>query len=500
MDGRFRLRGRLGAGGMSVVWRAHDEVLGRDVAVKVLSPGLARDRSLLADIRAEARAIARLRHPNIVEVYDYGEAGTLPYLVMEVAEGRTLAQLLTAGALPWQTAVVIGTQVAAALAAAHDRNVVHRDVKPANVVVSGARVKLLDFGISALSGDDDRRTGHLLGTPAYLAPERLEHGVVRPSTDVYALGLLLYRALAGRLPWEASTATQMLRAHRYQEPAVLPRIAGLPAEVADLCRRCLSKDPARRPAAAEAAVALAAAAGLDPVILALPGTPGTAPVPAPERHTRPAPTEAATMPGGGPRRSRRVAVMGAAVLVAAGAAGAVMLPDDSPGPTTQAQAAAPVPAAPSTAPPRPQCTVGFVVAAADGRFTTKVNVANSGQVPIPASSLTFTLAADHRLAGGTPGRWRQSGRTVAARVAELAPGHDHTAVVRGTYRGSNTPPGHFKLDDTECRITLSVAQTAPLTASAPKPAKAEPAKPAPAEKKVKPPKPKDEDDEDDGEE
>jgi hypothetical protein len=496
MDGRFRLRGRLGAGGMSVVWRAHDEVLGRDVAVKVLSPGLARDRSLLADIRAEARAIARLRHPNIVEVYDYGEAGALPYLVMEVAEGRTLAQLLTAGALPWQTAVVIGTQVAAALAAAHDRNVVHRDVKPANVVVSGARVKLLDFGISALSGDDDRRTGHLLGTPAYLAPERLEKGVVRPSTDVYALGLLLYRALAGRLPWEASTATQMLRAHRYQEPAGLPPIAGLPAEVAHLVRRCLSKDPDRRPTAAEAATTLAAAAGLDPVILALPGAPGTAAAPAPERHTRPAPTEAATMPGGGPRRPRRVAVMGAAVLVVAGAAGAVMLPDDSPGPTTQAQAAGPVPAATTTAPqPQPQCTVGFVVAAADGRFTTKVNVANSGQVPIPASSLSFTLPGDQRLAGGTPGRWRQSGRTVAARIAGLAPGQDHTAVVRGTYRGANTPPGRFELGDTPCRISLSVAQSAPLTAAA-EPAKA---KPAPPEKKVKPPKPKDEDEGDEDE-
>jgi hypothetical protein len=486
MGGRFRLRGRLGAGGMSVVWRAHDEVLGRDVAVKVLSPGPARDRALLADIRAEARAVARLRHPNIVEVYDYGDAGALPYLVMEVAEGRTLAQLLTAGALPWQTAVLIGTQVAAALAAAHDRNVVHRDVKPANVVVSGARVKLLDFGISALSGADDRQTGHLLGTPAYLAPERLEHGVVRPSTDVYALGLLLYRALAGRLPWEASTATQMLRAHRYQEPAALPPITGLPAGVADLCRRCLSKDPARRPSAAEAATTLAAAAGIDPVILALPATP-----PGPDRDAGPAPTMAATLSGGPGGHRRRLAVTGLALVLVAGSAAAVMLRDDSPGPATRAQAAGPVPATP-TAVPQPECTVGFVVAAADGRFTTKVNVANTGPVPIPAASLSFTLPEGHRLAGGTPGRWRQTGRTIAGRIADLAPGHDHTAVVRGTYRGATAPPGHFKLDGTDCRVSLSVAQAAPLTAGpqTAEPEKTEPEKTEPA-KKAKEPKPKD---------
>jgi hypothetical protein len=492
MDGRFRLRGRLGAGGMSVVWRAHDEVLGRDVAVKVLSPGLARDLALLAHIRTEARAIARLRHPNIVEVYDYGEAGTLPYLVMEVAEGRTLAQLLTAGALPWQTAVLIGAQVAAALAAAHDRSVVHRDVKPANVVVSGARVKLLDFGISALSGDDDRKTGHLLGTPAYLAPERLEHGVVRPSTDVYALGLLLHRMLAGRLPWEVSTATQMLRAHRYQEPAGLPHIAGLPDEVADLCRRCLAKDQARRPTAAEAATALATAAGLDPVILMLPGT---SPAAAPERTVDLPPTEAATLPGR-PRQHRRVAVTGLAAVLIAGSAAAVSLPDDSPGEATRAQAAGPAPAAP-VATPKPECTVGFVVAAADGRFTTKLNVANTGAVPIPAGSLSFTLASDHRLAGGTPGRWRQNGRTVAARVTELAPGHDHTAVVRGTYRGTTTPPGHFKLDGTSCRVSLSVAQSAPLSA-APRPD--EPKKVTPVKKTKEPkPKPKDDDEGDEDE-
>ncbi|BEL06750.1 hypothetical protein Q0Z83_049410 [Actinoplanes sichuanensis] len=506
IDGRFRLRGRLGAGGMSVVWRAHDEVLGRDVAVKVLAPALARDPARLAHIRDEARAVARLRHPNIVEVYDYGEAGSLPYLVMEVVEGRTLAHLLTAGALPWPTAVIICAQVAAALAAAHERSVVHRDVKPANVVVSQARVKLLDFGISAVSGDDDRSAGELLGTPAYLAPERLEHGVARPATDVYALGLLLYRALAGRPPWPASTATQMLRAHRYQEPHDLPPVAGLPAEVAELCRRCLAKDPDQRPGAAAAAATLATAVALDPAILALPtGTPdspgrrsagipaGVAGRPAgtdpaiTARPSRPGPTVDVRTSG-----HRRLTVLAGIAVLVAGSAAAITLRPDSPGPVARAAAPAPSTPAPSSvvAPARPECTVGFVVATGDGHFTTRVNVANTGDVPIPAAPLTFVLPAEQRLSGGTPGVWRQDGRTVTARITRLAPGHDHTATVRGTYRGPGTTPGGFALDGIACRVALAVTRPEPAAADPPEPATAGKTPKAPKTPKTKAPKPK----------
>ncbi|MEV6302633.1 serine/threonine-protein kinase [Actinoplanes sp. NPDC051861] len=338
MGGRFRLRDRLGAGGMSVVWRAHDEVLGRDVAIKVLSAGLARNPALLVRIRDEARAVARLRHPNIVDVYDYGEEPSrLPYVVMEVVAGRSLSQLLSGGPLPWRLAVLIGAQVAAALAAAHERGVVHRDVKPANVVVSGARVKLVDFGISAVSGADDRAAGELLGTPAYLAPERLEHGVVRPATDVYATGLLLYQSLTGRLPWAASTATEMLRAHRYQEPSALPRIAGLPAEVAALCRQCLSKDPARRPSAAAVATVLAAAAELDTTVLDLPaGVTGT-PEPGRVRAAAFVPTRAITgTAAGGGRHSKQIAVIAAAVLLTSAGVAAATLPSDPPAPVIRA--------------------------------------------------------------------------------------------------------------------------------------------------------------------
>lgn len=456
MGGRFRLHGRLGAGGMSVVWRAHDEVLGRDVAVKVLSPELAHDPVLLEQIRAEARAVARLRHPNIVDVYDYGEVAgpqgrRLPYVVMEVVDGRSLEQLLTAGALPWRVAVLVSAQVAAALAAAHGRGVVHRDVKPANVVVAGARVKLVDFGISAASGDDDRSAGQLLGTPAYLAPERLENGIVRPATDVYALGLLLYRAAAGHLPWQASTTTQMLHAHRYQEPAGLPPIADLPTQVADLCRRCLDKDPDRRPPAAQVAELLAAAAGLTPAALLLPDAAASAPAAPPTRTARlPAETVRRRLRDM-PRRRRLALVACGGVLLLTGTAAA--LAGKPPSRVDSPASAAGLGQRPT------ECTVEYAVAeAARGHFTTKVSVANTGTVPIPAAHLTFTLPGEQRLTAGTSGTWRQSGQVVSARIGDLPAGRTHTATIRGTFHAANALPDRFEVNDATCRTVLSIAE------------------------------------------
>ncbi|WP_230859404.1 serine/threonine-protein kinase [Actinoplanes aureus] len=473
MDGRFRLREQLGAGGMAVVWRAHDEVLGRDVALKVLSADLAQDPALLARIRDEARAVARLRHPNVVDVYDYGEVPgpqgrPLPYVVMEVVEGRSLSRLLTAGALPWRLAVLIGAQVAAALAAAHERGVVHRDVKPGNVVVGGARVKLVDFGISAVSGDDDRSAGLLLGTPAYLAPERLEKGVVRPETDVYALGLMLYRALAGHLPWQASTTTEMLIAHRYQEPDPLPPIVGLPDDVAALCRRCLDKSPDRRPGAAEVATVLAAAAGLSLDTLALPGAPTGTALPDDE-----VPTRTVVLAGAAASRALATRLAAAArrwrelphrrrIGVAAGAAALLLIPaaavtlSDSP-PGKQVNAGVPA-AAPRPAERAPECAVGYVVSGTtDGRFTTKVSIANTGTVGISAAILTFALPGGQQLRSGAPGTWRQNGREVSAQVGDLAAGGSRTATFRGTYQAVNALPDRFELNGTTCQAALSVA-------------------------------------------
>ncbi|GIE86521.1 serine/threonine-protein kinase [Actinoplanes regularis] len=302
--GRYRLVEKLGIGGMSVVWRGYDETLGREIAVKVLSPRLATDHAFRDRLRQEALAAARLCHPHITGVYDFGEALlsehlTVPYVVMELNDGESVgARIGRQGSLEWREAVMVCAEVASALATAHARGVVHRDVTPANVMLTGAGAKVVDFGISALVGQRDAGPdGSLLGTPAYLAPERLGGAQVSPATDVYALGLLLYRALTGRMPWPAENTAEALRAHLYADPDPVPHFPGMPVTVGDLCLRCLAKDPADRPPAAELARALAATVGVRPIIPPL--RPG-------ERPWAPAVRTAADVPSSTAERGRRL--------------------------------------------------------------------------------------------------------------------------------------------------------------------------------------------------
>ncbi|MFI7576731.1 serine/threonine-protein kinase [Micromonospora sp. NPDC049497] len=266
LDGRYQLEQRIGIGGMSEVWRAHDAVLDRPVAVKLMSPGQEDPDASVERIRAEARSAARLVHPNVASVHDFGTSATLPgielpYIVMELAEGETLAAHLRAGPLDWRIAVRVCAEVSAALAAAHAHGIVHRDVKPANVMLTPAGVKVLDFGIATPSGAaDPTPDGILVGTPAYLAPEQLERAPATPAADMYALGVLLYYSLSGRMPYQADTTMQLLGARRRQlPPEPLPEIPGLPPEVADLCASCLADDPAQRPTSLMAALLLAEA-------------------------------------------------------------------------------------------------------------------------------------------------------------------------------------------------------------------------------------------------
>ncbi len=249
---RYRLIERLGAGGMSTVWRAHDEVLERDVAVKVLT---ATDPGARWRIRAEAKAAARLSHPNLTNVYDFGESPgggePVPFVVMELLTGTTLARRLDSGPLPPAEALRVCADVAAGIATAHAQNLVHRDVKPENVMLTPTGAKLLDFGIAAGVGAPEiDGEGRILGTPTYAAPERLDGGKVSPALDVYALGLLLHHTLVGQLP---------PRRTRTDEPGPLPELDGVPADVDRLHRRCLARDPADRPKAGEVAAVLAAA-------------------------------------------------------------------------------------------------------------------------------------------------------------------------------------------------------------------------------------------------
>ncbi|GAT66295.1 serine/threonine protein kinase-like protein [Planomonospora sphaerica] len=257
---RYLLMEQIGRGGMSVVWRGFDQSLQRMVAIKILEADLGADREL---IRREARATARLIHPDTIEVYDYGETVTshgrlAAYVVMRLLEGRPLADRIVQGPLPWPEAVAIAGRLATVLAAAHERGVVHRDVTAENVLLASDGAKLLDFGIAAFIGEeDDDRTGEY-GTPPYVAPERLTGRVADPASDVYALGVLLFEMLTGATPYPERTWEEIENARREGPPPEL-RVPGLPSEVAALCRRCLAHDPGSRPRAQEVAEGLAAA-------------------------------------------------------------------------------------------------------------------------------------------------------------------------------------------------------------------------------------------------
>jgi serine/threonine-protein kinase len=267
LGGRYQLEQRIGIGGMSEVWRGHDRVLDRPVAVKIMAPaveGTLGETDGVDMVRTEARSAARLAHPNVAGVHDFGTSSApgreVPYIVMELVDGQTLSEHLGAGLFDWRIAVRICAEVAAALAAAHAEHVVHRDIKPANIMLTPAGAKVLDFGIAAAVGSHDPDpAGPVMGTPAYVAPERFEGLPATPATDMYSLGVLLYHCLSGRLPWQAASHTELVDAQRHRDPDPLPVIEGLAPEVLDLCSRCLHRDPAERPTALVAALLLAEA-------------------------------------------------------------------------------------------------------------------------------------------------------------------------------------------------------------------------------------------------
>jgi serine/threonine protein kinase len=273
---RYQLDQPIGSGGYSEVWRASDTVLSRSVAVKMLHPEYAQHADALARFQAEARLAGAMAHQNIARVYDYGEPeAEQPFLVMELVEGPSLAQVLTGGPLGAAQTMDVIAQAACGLQAAHAEGLIHRDIKPANLLLApGGTVKITDFGIAHAVGSAPLTlTGTLLGTPGYLAPERASGAQATPATDLYALGIVAYECLAGAPPF-AGPPLDVTLAHR--DRPLPPLRAGLPLEVVAFVMELAAKDPRWRPGSADE-VARRAAHLRDDLILAAP----VAPVPPP---------------------------------------------------------------------------------------------------------------------------------------------------------------------------------------------------------------------------
>jgi len=259
---RYTLTRRIAAGGMGEVWEATDTVLDRTVAVKLLSPALSQQGGFLDRFRAEARYAAALHQPNITTVFDYGEDDGSAYLVMELVTGQPLSQIIAERSpLPAETTASILMQAATALEAAHRGGVIHRDVKPANILVTpDGTVKLTDFGISRLVDSAPlTQTGQVIGTAQYLAPELVTGQSATASSDIYALGVVGHEMLTGRRPFDGDTVMATAFAQLNHTPPPLPDT--VPPAIRTAIGAALSKDPAERPASAAAMAAALGVAG-----------------------------------------------------------------------------------------------------------------------------------------------------------------------------------------------------------------------------------------------
>jgi serine/threonine-protein kinase len=248
LGGRYRLEERIASGGMGDVWRCVDDVLGRTVAVKVLLPSLLEEQGFTERFRAEARTMATINHPGVVDIYDYGSDPAVgAYLVMEYVEGDALSRTLArVGRLTPARTMALVAQAADALHAAHERGVVHRDVKPGNLLVRpNGTLVLTDFGIARSAGAAQlTAAGSVLGTATYISPEQAMGEQATALSDIYALGVVAYQCLAGRRPFEGDNPLEIAMRHVREAPPPLP--PDIPPQVRAIVERAMAKDPAAR--------------------------------------------------------------------------------------------------------------------------------------------------------------------------------------------------------------------------------------------------------------
>jgi eukaryotic-like serine/threonine-protein kinase len=248
-DGRYRIQRKLGAGGMADVYLAEDQELGRRVAIKILNGRHANDAQFIERFRREAKNAAALNHPNIVSIYDRGEAEETYYIAMEFLDGRTLKELIVGhGAAPVRVAIEYARQILSALRFAHRHGIVHRDIKPHNVLVDGeGRIKVTDFGIARAGTSQMTETGSIVGTAQYLSPEQAKGGEVDQRSDLYSLGVVLYELLTGKTPFEGDTPVEIAMKHLSATPKPPSELRkDIPPELDMIVLRALAKDPDAR--------------------------------------------------------------------------------------------------------------------------------------------------------------------------------------------------------------------------------------------------------------
>jgi serine/threonine-protein kinase len=245
-DGRYRIERKLGAGGMADVYLAEDQELGRRVAIKILNGRHANDAQFIERFRREAKNAAALNHPNIVSIYDRGEAEDTYYIAMEYLDGRTLKELIVGrGAAPVNVAIEYARQILSALRFAHRHGIVHRDIKPHNVLVDGeGRVKVTDFGIARAGTSQMTEAGSIVGTAQYLSPEQARGGEVDPRSDLYSLGIVLYELLTGKTPFDGETPVEIAMKHLSNTPKPPSKLRPeIPPELDMVVLRALAKNP-----------------------------------------------------------------------------------------------------------------------------------------------------------------------------------------------------------------------------------------------------------------